>query len=577
MRQQQHHEQQENELAINANKFYMVAPFLVPLKKWIAQQRKNDAKDSTVHNLHPAYETEGFMTEEEAGPEYDRYAFGAQTGPRNDAAAVDTGAMDASDRLKRLLRVQPTTTAHQQHPSGRQPPPQLQPQPQSSEDKSNALLALLRSGSKTAPSDGLATQKDTMPHTPMEPSDQPPPMPATPHHHHRDPAQLSQLPSPPGFPIPSSNQTLQYHQPQMPPPPQPYTSPLMGSQLHGPILAPSPDPVRTRATISSQEPSTSSVHAPVVPSASKLPLPKLTSHSLALLNAFKQSSTSDAPQMPEQNRASAAAMSSGIPKRTPLSRQHEGLYPEHSFVYSGPPPSGTRADPQVPRPGHGQAFVELSARPSPTETQFTTAMPTRHEAKANAQESRTSQMESSKARSGNTVSGTGSPVSILQRPAKTRTNRRESAAVQTERSRSGLGMAGNQPSGNKSFQPQILRRPVPAQPSPTNTPQAISTMPQSLPFERLGSQSTDHKQALLALFSQSSPLAIPAPAVSPPKLSDVDANPGENGRSRVTSVASSGEERSVQAESSRSQTPGAPVSRDFLLGYLEGVARGYQR
>src|SRR5690606_3345329 len=39
--QNNHHNAAKN--ANNANKFYMVAPFLVPLKKWIVQQRKIDA------------------------------------------------------------------------------------------------------------------------------------------------------------------------------------------------------------------------------------------------------------------------------------------------------------------------------------------------------------------------------------------------------------------------------------------------------------------------------------------------------------------------------------------------------
>jgi mRNA-decapping enzyme subunit 2 len=38
------------EASLNANKFYMVAPFLVPLKKWVVQQKKRDAQNAARHS-----------------------------------------------------------------------------------------------------------------------------------------------------------------------------------------------------------------------------------------------------------------------------------------------------------------------------------------------------------------------------------------------------------------------------------------------------------------------------------------------------------------------------------------------
>ena len=46
---QQQQEGRGEDLVVNANKFYMVAPFLNPLKKWISQQKKQDAINGPRH------------------------------------------------------------------------------------------------------------------------------------------------------------------------------------------------------------------------------------------------------------------------------------------------------------------------------------------------------------------------------------------------------------------------------------------------------------------------------------------------------------------------------------------------
>ncbi|UKZ68989.1 uncharacterized protein TrAtP1_010009 [Trichoderma atroviride] len=89
----------------NANKFYMVAPFLVPLKKWIVIQKKNAAKRASVgapqaytihHHQHVPIEED--PTEDEAWV------------PNNVSAAEPTiESLDGATReLHRLLNLQPS-------------------------------------------------------------------------------------------------------------------------------------------------------------------------------------------------------------------------------------------------------------------------------------------------------------------------------------------------------------------------------------------------------------------------------------------------------------------------------------
>ncbi|KAK7961051.1 hypothetical protein PG988_012265 [Apiospora saccharicola] len=62
------------EAAMNANKFYMVAPFLVPLKKWVVQQKKRDAHKATrqTGQQHPVtIQEEDPLTEDDQHLELD--------------------------------------------------------------------------------------------------------------------------------------------------------------------------------------------------------------------------------------------------------------------------------------------------------------------------------------------------------------------------------------------------------------------------------------------------------------------------------------------------------------------------
>src|SRR6201999_3797516 len=60
----QHEGSGTDHASVNANKFYMVAPFLNPLKKWIAQQRKKENRYSS-HLAAPPMVADDVTTEEE--------------------------------------------------------------------------------------------------------------------------------------------------------------------------------------------------------------------------------------------------------------------------------------------------------------------------------------------------------------------------------------------------------------------------------------------------------------------------------------------------------------------------------
>lgn len=119
--------------ASNANKFYMVAPFLVPLKKWVVQQKKKDAaraasgSHAPLHVLQDEVVTEDDIATQ-AGP--------AAAGPSTTTADINN-LEGATRELQRLLMVQPPTQGIQINPSG----PEAAPE---NADKGGALMAILQ-------------------------------------------------------------------------------------------------------------------------------------------------------------------------------------------------------------------------------------------------------------------------------------------------------------------------------------------------------------------------------------------------------------------------------------------------
>ncbi|KAL8739965.1 MAG: hypothetical protein Q9190_007276, partial [Brigantiaea leucoxantha] len=202
----QQHEGKGEDLAMNANKFYMVAPFLVPLKKWILHRKKFDrAKHHSEHQLgretlEPEPQTNLASKDIEALPantDIGRLLANLQQSGQalkaSDLPEVSENlksADDASLQLKSLLRVPmnssvPSNTQHATQP--RYAPDTLAPETKTAA----ALLALL----KGAPP---AQHNDVIPQTPMEQTIQ---MPSEPHSpNHPPPHKHALTVSPPSFP-----------------------------------------------------------------------------------------------------------------------------------------------------------------------------------------------------------------------------------------------------------------------------------------------------------------------------------------------------------------------------------------
>lgn len=177
--------------ASNANKFYMVAPFLVPLKKWVVQQKKKDAaRASSYSHLSAQPLLEEPLTEEETGTQTD-------TGARPSTSTPDIDTQEGASReLQRLLKVRPPTQGLQLG----------DPEPEAASlDKGEALMAMLRSnGSGDAGNQQpVSAVNGQIPHTPFDHIQNNVPQPHSPHYHHqvqRLPQNYYQQP-PPNFPV----------------------------------------------------------------------------------------------------------------------------------------------------------------------------------------------------------------------------------------------------------------------------------------------------------------------------------------------------------------------------------------
>lgn len=134
-RKKNHQAGNDAEVAKNANKFYMVAPFLVPLKKWVQQQKKRDSERATSNQYLSQYADDG-QTEEE-GFRSAIEGFEMPISTSHGASAPELNTMEgATAALHRLLKIQPATQGLQpssvsaaQYPAG---------------NTGDALLAILR-------------------------------------------------------------------------------------------------------------------------------------------------------------------------------------------------------------------------------------------------------------------------------------------------------------------------------------------------------------------------------------------------------------------------------------------------
>jgi len=387
--------------ALNANKFYMVAPFLVPLKKWVVQQKKRDAHSAAKHARIPSHLQEEVLTEEDTAAHAEEAGEFARITP-----AIDT-IEGATRELQRLLKVQPPTQGLQ--PAA--PPSALPSAP--GQDKGGALLAMLQRSAASSHS----SQPEVPQHEQHMPSDRIyayAPEPDKPQHHAGLRQQVVDHQPPPPFPGPHYTQT------RVPPPnayyrPAPTVPQFMGGgvpplpsalQQHlppaVPLMHPQPLPPQVQKTLLNR----GMFPSPGVPDTTttitqqthirqgsiegliyqqvqggKVGRPQPNSHAMSLLSAFK----GDAPRRDKPQPAHTAAIphqSAAAPPQQPLNpptvtNNRDNLL---ASFFGSNPMGGTSSSnqaavnglhqlaakkPQAPTDQHRSALLEMFKREVP--------------------------------------------------------------------------------------------------------------------------------------------------------------------------------------------------------------------
>ncbi|EEH22778.2 hypothetical protein PABG_04989 [Paracoccidioides brasiliensis Pb03] len=664
-----------------SNKFYMVAPFLVPLKKWIAQQKRADlAAAQNLNSSAEAIATDGLLVEEdglsanEALPK--ECANEAQL--PSDLPEVSM-AQDPSTHLKRLLNISTGSSL---------PDAPTLPQPQLINPdlpKGSALLALLRRSTDTGmestsgkivvptsqpayfPKDIMQQQGQHRPmasqpnysqppapphHTvapippePGEPKNQilsksmsssetPGQVPLTPFsypfghplHRHQQPPHVSVRQFPYlSFPTGVGNRYPGNQRSTLPEPPRP---PFEMSVSSAPSQVPyfntslpqrqTPAPYQRTGDPEFVQNLFPNLHAPSIPPASKLPPPKLTRHSLALLNVFKNDSVKKTdvskPELESQSSAPSKVQSQHQNSLLELLKKPQAAALSahgRAELAARPTPSlGIAKAPAPEVPAQSQQKTQEERRKSPNNSARISATVSgplnlpKLEAIAKSV-SKKSVTQSLRPTTKQEVTPTKGNFVILPRPP---TVKKEATVQQLTKPPPSAAKRNVQLSEiRKPFQPKILRRPVKddlAASLPTETvPVSAFTLsekqavpenrhgePVAVNYDRRPSQTASQKEALLSLFGKPphSPAAVPptepvqAPSPGskiPPQsaiISPVDSTFSQVGTSggaptpvsRVRSISPV-----VGTETSKAG-PTSPVNKAFLLGYLDGVAKG---
>lgn len=407
-------QKQGSEQGHHANKFYMVAPFLGPLKKWISQQKRNDGQVAAPSN-EPA-QTFLETKHDTAAPE--------------EELVTESVDVDKTEELKRLLSIgAPADTIAQQLPAA-------------ANGQGKNLLALLQGGPKPA--------ANNVPQKPLEQIQAfPPQEPQTPQPHHPrhpsmgyqqtapqyqfSPQRVQQYPNQqqrnfsmpaPGPFHPGSAGHFQPNQsqgfPQIPPahmhqqhfqqqqqhrqslPTGPISMPMQypgqqnGTQFNVPQRQPvQPPPAQmppqmapqqamqhhvprpTDAFMAPKNPQGAGAIAsgPAVPKAEALPMPKMNAHSMNLLNAFK---SGDKP----------ATTSTGAGTAPRQASQHQtallGLFKKASEAPPVPTPvAAARAEePSSPTPIDATERPRVAPKRKPTLNEITRTLPAKLKVKS---------------------------------------------------------------------------------------------------------------------------------------------------------------------------------------------------
>lgn len=381
--------------AVRDNKYYMVAPFMKPLKAWIASQKSLDKQrslseqyssvpvppqvqeiESSEQNVTPAHpgKLDANLADHQTNLSFHNLIANLGRQRTSDSlpevSLQSNSIADPASELKRLLSVnavQPSTATA--------PGPVEAPAPVPDHARgSNKLLAMLRGNGTAAPS--------PPPRTPFEQLISPPDLPLSPHYQHARPSHLDSMPPPPAFPIyhqqspnprgaqhapfPLSNQNGSRipgpHQ-MMPPTQATHRGPpfhlVGGPGLQQAFNQYAPRPYQRTGDPQFARPSAFPASGPRVPSASQLP--KLSAHSLALLNTFKNTEK-DAPapvKVPDVSNVPVDSVSS------PPSGAEQYIAPPPPAPFGVPSPITQQAAPK-PRNAHQNNLLDLFRSPSVT-------------------------------------------------------------------------------------------------------------------------------------------------------------------------------------------------------------------
>ncbi|KAF4333849.1 mRNA decapping complex subunit 2 [Fusarium beomiforme] len=600
----------------NANKFYMVAPFLVPLKKWVTAQKKIEARKA-------ANSSQGYGPISEA--QYEDEAWndtGAET--TDQVPAIETLA-GATQELQRLLKVQPPTQGLQ----GVSAPIQTQ------QDKGSALLSILQA--KDGPSTAMPQLGAHYPQTPLDHTVTNAPQPQTPHHHnHHQMLSTNTQQPPPTFPY-APNQAAHWsvRPGQQAGNPQLYNQQCSIQQgqyksNQAPLVHPQPLPPQVERSVFNRsafqdvnQPNYNSVPGHVInPQQAQYGLPgqmppqvpipagqarqqPLNGQSMALLNAFKGGNTVPQaqqksqqvpfpPGLPAQSQAYFYSNLGGLQGQQDPQQVSHVAGPAGGQDRSGPSPKelpGSKVGP--PADNHRSALLGMFRKDDQNQPPAQASQPTGQPAPGSMMGdvlrsggNNTRAQVSQAPADSNPLPSIGGLSLQQQRPSQTGTPGSQGRAdysqygaqahvsgasqptqpiriLQRGQSEQLFGMGGASASPQTSFV-------APSGLSSHLQPAAAGISPniaQAFPAVNRGRESGPaQKRELLSLFGKQ-----PSPA-------SLEAAKGKEAiagtpRSRLASLASGVEDPAGPPSRRGSQTPISPAERTFLLDYLQSVTK----
>ncbi|PMB72700.1 mRNA decapping complex subunit 2 [Beauveria bassiana] len=572
--------QNQNEPAVGANKFYMVAPFLVPLKKWVTAQKRQEEK-RTANVQYPSAQAQ--LSIDEGHTEEETYT--TDQGASYLQQPTSVASLDgATKELHRLLKMQPPT-------QGLQPAVSL-------EDKGSALLSILQSNEPSDPSEPLQQAVQT-PHTPQDHTIINPTQPQNPHHHnnqhHSMPAFITlHQQQPPPFPLPHAAGHV---------PPQPYQQ--QQQQYPG-----RPVP-HGHAGGAHHQPQKS------IPLVHPQPLPPQVQRAMFNNSAFQEAAAKGTTGMPhspyQQWQQSSAAQNNA-----PLPPQQQTPPPIQAAIITQAVPPPNVFHPRMAPPQQQQQQQQLSMRiPPPAADPHRNALLGMFK-KAGPQSPVASSAQQQQQQQ-------PSPLGFipeLSSPAQ----RKPSSDTTAAPVEIGIGNLSIQPppppaagnSGGSSSHAQFPSQPSPTQHQQRSSNPATAGAPHgrvTSPYGPYGAQNhqpqqpsplaqpsapagpgpgAEQKRQLLSLFGGNSsgvgggtkPVVPPQMQARSPlggaihEMGNGSREPRDLSRSRVASLASSGvlgEASSSSVSRRGSQTPISPADESFLLGYLQSVTNNASR